>query len=385
MHFCLFQKFMQQDMDCSTLNASGLNFSSVTIQMNSSGVDSYENPDRKRPVSLVVAAFQISMAAVPVEALSLVILASAGLVNGFVLTAMFRVSSATLPAKFLLVNNLIANVTFPLSSKIPPIIIWICMAYGLTDPLIFVCLDLITFVIPPYALVAQGLSTLTLACDRVYAICFPLVYKTTGYSKPVKWLIIFAQLLTCLSFLLPAIIIPLQSIKNAPTDSCTTLIPGYFSYTVMVRPVCLLTITIVTFALYTFIFVHLKCKTLVKQAERHGEFSRKSISLTVVYFLVHFTTVLLSAPVSVYSVIVEVFASAPPSGNSRLLLQLFLMLLLMNSILDPIILTWKIAVIRKKLPFSLNVCVSGSRETSRNPSSSTRFSNAPDIPTATSE
>lgn len=353
--------------ECVALNTSESNCSNDTLQQNSPSGDDDENSERKRELSSLVGAFQISMATIPVEAFALVILALGILINGFVLTAIVKVPFKALQAKFLLINCLIANVTYPLFAKVPSIIIWICMAYGLNDPLTFACLEFITWFVPPLAVVAQGFFAISLACDRIYAVCFPLIYKTTGYSKPAKSMVVFTQLFLSVGLLLPAVILPLQMDRTGDEDFCTTLIPGYYLYTRQLRSICLIVFAIVTFALYTFIFVYLKCKTVVQSAQRHGEVSRKSITLTIAYFAVHLTTVLLSAPPSLYAVYIDTAIKGTPSGNTRVVLQLLVILLLFNPIIDAIILTWKIPAIRKKLPFRLSLCVSLSRDSSSNP------------------
>lgn len=153
----------------------------------------------------------------------------------------------------------------------------------------------------------------------------------------MKFIAICVQLLLSISLLLPSFILPLQ-IRRPNVDFCSSLIPGYYLYTRKLPPIFLLVSTIVTFATYTFIFVHSKCKKIIKEDQRHGEISWKSISLTIVNFAVHLTTVLLSVPVSLHSVYLEVVLKVAPSGVSRLILQLLLTLVFLNFIIDPVIL-----------------------------------------------
>lgn len=208
----------------------------------------------------------------------------------------------------------------------------------------------------------------SLACDRVYAVCFPLTYKTKGYSMPVKFSIIFALLSLAFGLLLPAIILPLP-LERPPSDKCTMLLSGYYVYVSEMRAIYLLTTTVVTFTLYTFTILYLKCTTHVKNSERHSAVSRKSITLAIVYFLVCLTTVLLSAPLSLYSIYLGAILKVSPNGDNRMVLELLLMLLLFNSIEDPLFLTCKIPAKRKKLPHRLIIFVSRSRDASNNSSS----------------
>lgn len=144
---------MQIERDYFQSNASVSNSSTDRLKVNLEG---------RKMLSSFVKSYEISVSTIPVDVVILVILAVIILINVLVLTALLKVSKK-LGAKFLLINTLIANLIIPLSSKLPPATIWICIAYGLKDPLTFPCLELITWLVPPFAVVVHGFCSFYLA------------------------------------------------------------------------------------------------------------------------------------------------------------------------------------------------------------------------------
>lgn len=300
--------------------------------------------DREKPI---FDAFNLNLSVLPIDCAALVLISLACLVNSFVLAALSKVSSENLQAKFLLTTNLLANVSFTVLQKVPATIIWMSMVFRLNNPLLNACLELVTHLVPPFGMLFQGFCSFCLACDRVYAVCFPLTYKIKGYSKLAKCVIVLCQILLALCLLLPAIILPL-SIKRPPVDLCTRLIPGFFMYTRMLRPTMIIIQGLTTFLLYIFVFAYLKYKVNFNTKEKHSKASRK-LSLTISYFLLYLTTMLLMSPVALYSFSLGVLKRLP-SGNDRLILHLLTLLMLANSITDPILLINRIPEIKKRLP-----------------------------------
>lgn len=147
---CSFQE--RPDINCSsTAESIQYNYSTMFTQPNflnkSSDFSLLETNDNKigdvvKPAKSPYDIFQLNLSSIPVLSFFVVLLCIAGLINGFVLQAAFKVPSKVLPARYLLMSNLISNLVYAISTKAPDSLLWISVAFGLRDSVAFVCLDL---------------------------------------------------------------------------------------------------------------------------------------------------------------------------------------------------------------------------------------------------